>query len=42
MPQTVLLSLEADRGFETNIRHRRSRCLLAEWIYVKLIGLEEL
>jgi pimeloyl-ACP methyl ester carboxylesterase len=32
-PQTVLLRLEADRGFGTIIRHRRSRLFLAEWIY---------
>ena len=32
MPQTVLLRLEADRGFETISDTRRSRDLLAEWI----------
>ena len=31
MPQTVLLRLEADRGFGTISDTRRSRDLLAEW-----------
>jgi len=33
--------LEADRGFENHIRHRRSRDLLAEFIYGDFLGFRE-
>ena len=42
MPQTALLRLEADRGFETISDTVGVENLLAEWIWVKLISLEEL